>query len=98
MTEPYRILALLLATVLLTACSQRVADITNEETLGTEVSVRGTVVDTVKLGDLSGYTLIDGDGDRIAVASEELPTEGSRTRVTGTLRRAPIIGYYIAVE
>jgi hypothetical protein len=75
----------------------KIADIKNEAHVGQTVTVRGVVQTTIKLGDLSGYTLKD-DTDTIAVSSEQLPKEGATITVTGTLMRDTLFGYYIKVS
>jgi hypothetical protein len=74
-----------------------VSEITaNDDYVGKTVSVAGTVEGTLKIGDISGYTLVDANGDKITVASERLPAEGDKVTVKGILRKGPLgLAYYI---
>jgi RNase P/RNase MRP subunit p29 len=92
------VLFIILVLSLLVGCTQKISDIKNEEYVGKEVSIRGTVQGTIKLGKLSGYTLVDGDGNKIGVSSESLPAEGSTITVKGTLIKGPLLGYYIKAD
>lgn len=65
-----------------------------ENYLGKEITVRGIVENTIKIGDLSGFSLREGDYS-IAVSSKELPAEGKTVTVKGTVMKELIIGYYI---
>ncbi len=62
--------------------------------LGKEVIIRGAVKDSLKLGQLSGYTLTDGNVS-IKVSSKSLPEEGKEITVTGIWTRDTIFGYYL---
>lgn len=88
----------LLALLLLGAGCGTVAikDILNnpDKYMGKEVMVEGTVNNTIKIGSLSGFTLVDGN-DKIAVSSQTLPAEGKRVVVQGTLMKEIFIGNYI---
>lgn len=86
---------LLLALLLLTGCTQNIADIKDEEHIGDTVVVYGTVENVIKIGGLSGYTLRDANGDTIGVSAERLPAEGDKVTVTGVLIKDTIFGYYI---
>jgi len=81
--------------VFFAGCSQSIKDVKTDENIGKVVSVRGTVENTVKIGDLSGYTLRDDSGDTIGVASKALPAEGDTVTAKGELAKAPLLGYYI---
>lgn len=73
-----------------------IADVKSEEYVGETVRVRGEVTGTIKFGSLSGYTLTDKEGDSIMVSSEDLPEEGSKKSVSGTIKKGPLgIGYYL---
>ncbi len=65
--------------------------------LGQEVTVTGTVKDTLKLGQLSGYTLTDGEVV-VKVSSKSLPEEGKNIMVTGVWTRDTIFGYYLLAQ
>ena len=77
-----------------------VEEITNDDSyVGESVSVKGTVKSSFKLGELSGYTLTDKNGDDILVGTARLPAEGDNVIAKGILRKGPLgIGYYIEVE
>ncbi len=77
--------------------TSRIIDIKNEANIGQTVAVKGTVQTTVKIGELSGYTLSDGT-ETIAVSSQQLPQEGETITVRGTLIKDTILGYYIKVN
>lgn len=88
---------LVLALLMLTACTQSIDSIKTEDMIGEDVTVFGNVENTIKIGDLSGYTLTDETGS-IAVQSEALPAEGDSVRVSGVLRRTLLFGYYVEAE
>jgi hypothetical protein len=90
--------ALMIIVVLFTAgCmqSQNIADIKNSDHVGKTVTVSGTVQKTLKIGEISGYTLKDSAGNTIAVSSETLPKEGSSMTVSGVLTKGIVFDYYI---
>lgn len=62
--------------------------------VGKEITVRGTVEETFKLGKLSGYKLTQGDYS-ITVSSETLPAEGKEMNIEGTWIKDSIFGYYL---
>lgn len=64
---------------------------------GKEITVYGTVKDSFKLGQLSGYTLTDGNVS-VKVSSKSLPEEGKEITVTGTWMRDTIFGYYLLAK
>ncbi len=66
---------------------------------GQTITVSGIAEDTVKIGELSGYSLRDPITDeRIAVSSDTLPREGETVRVTGVWVRDSLFGYYLKAE
>ncbi|MBU0532017.1 hypothetical protein KKB44_00830 [Candidatus Micrarchaeota archaeon] len=65
--------------------------------LGEKVLVTGTVKDSFKLGQLSGFTL-EGDNETIFVSSSMLPVEGTEVVVEGTVMQEIIVGYYILAK
>jgi hypothetical protein len=87
------ILSLLLL-VFMTGCTKSIAEIKSEEFIDENVSVKGTVLNTIKLGDLSGYTIQDENKDTIFVSSKSLPAEDSKMTAKGTLKKN-LLGYYI---
>jgi len=74
----------------------KISEILNnpDKYMGKEVMIGGTVSNTIKIGGLSGFTLVDGN-DKIAVSSQTLPAEGKTIVVKGTLMKEIFIGYYI---
>lgn len=91
----YLIITIFLVLFILVGCSQEISDIKNEEYIGEDVIVRGTVNSSIKIGDLSGYSLVDKNDNSIPVSSNSLPTEGETVTVRGTLMKDSIFGYYI---
>ncbi len=99
----YKILILIiLATTMLalTGCTKSIEEITKDDTyLNKKVSVKGTVKDPLKIGKLSGYTIVDKNDKKITIASEELAKEGTTITVKGTLKKGPLgLSYYIDVD
>src|SRR4030042_6227799 len=81
---------------LLTGCiTKNINDIKSEDYLGKQVYVHGTVENTLKIGELSGFTLKDKNGDTIWVRSDSLPKEGSEITVKGVVMKEILVGYYI---
>lgn len=96
MNKKLLIMAILLSVILIGGCVKEIKDVKNDEYLDKEVTIKGTVENTIKIGTLSGYTIVDKNGDKISVASDELPSEGSKKKVSGILKKLPIINtYYI---
>jgi len=87
---------LLLIILILTGCTKSVSEITNDDYVGKTVAVRGVAEAPLKIGQLSGYTLVDANGDKILVGSQRLPAEGDKVIARGTLRKGFGI-YYIEV-
>lgn len=98
MVKKYALLVLLVATLLISGCAQSVAEVKTQENIGEEVRVKGTVDQTLKIGSISGYTLLGEDGERIAVKSDEIPQEGEEITVRGVLQEEILIGYVIVVQ
>ncbi len=92
------IIAMALLVLLVAGCSvQKISEIKNADHVGSDVTVSGTVSKTIKIGDLSGYTLTDETGD-IGVSVARLPAEGDKITVSGVLIKDTIFGYYIKVK
>lgn len=92
------LLCLLLTTLLIYGCKvTTIKDVKNPDFVGKKVTISGTVQNTIKLGGISGYTIKD-DTDTISISSENLPTEGTKTKVTGVLLKDTIFGYYIKAD
>ena len=94
----FKILASLLFILLIIGCTrvQNISDIKTEENIDTQVMVKGIVSSSIKLGDLSGYTIADDTGS-IFVSSDSLPADDSEVIATGILKRT-ILGYYIETK
>lgn len=98
-----RIIPALLVFALLLGCTgiglTKIKDIQDdpESYLGEKVKISGTVYDTLKIGKLSGFRLVDGN-DSITVSSGSLPKEGSEVVVEGTVMKEAFIGYYILAK
>ncbi len=73
-------------------------EVKNEKYVGEEVKVRGTVENSINIGGLSGFTLVEEDGDSILVSSNALPAEGEIVTVNGILKENLLIGYYIQTD
>lgn len=89
------IIILAVLTVLLTACTQPISEIKNDEHIGKTVQVHGIVQGSIKLGQLSAYSLKDESGQTIGVSSQRLPADGDEVTVKGVLLKDTIFGYYI---
>lgn len=74
-----------------------ISDIKNSDYIGKTVKVRGVVENTIKIGSLSGYTLKD-ETESISVSSQNLPKEGDKITVKGTLIKDTLLGFYIKVD
>ncbi len=84
--------------LLIAGCTENIKDIKNTEHVGKTVTVYGTVKNSIKLGPLSGFSLVDSQNDSISVSSDALPAEGDRVTVRGTLIKDTLFGYYIKAE
>ena len=91
-------LAVVLLLLFIAGCTYSIAKIKKPENVGKTVLVRGTVENPIKLGQLSGYTLVDRNGDKISVSSETMPKEGSTVTVKGVLIKDTLLGYYIKAD
>ncbi|MDD5172467.1 MAG: hypothetical protein PHF60_05540 [Candidatus ainarchaeum sp.] len=98
-----KIIYLMLGLVLLFGCilspPLTVKDINDnpEKYLGEKVTVSGIARDSFKLGELSGFTLEDGNSS-IFVSSDMLPAEDKNVTVSGTVMKEVIVGYYILAK
>jgi hypothetical protein len=98
-----KLFAIVLVSVLLFGCSgigtTPLEDLNDnpKDFAGKEVTVHGTVTNTIKIGQLSGYTLIDEEGHGIRVSSASLPAEGKEITITGMFVQDSLFGYYIQV-
>lgn len=92
------IFSVLIIALLFTCCvSTSIEDVKTADNVGKKVTVRGTVENSIKIGELSGYTLKDESGT-IRISSESLPEEGTTKTVSGTLIKDTLFGYYIKVN
>ena len=73
---------------------QSIAEINNETYLGKVVTVRGIVVNNVKIGVISGYRLKDDTGS-IPISSQILPPVNSTVTVTGNIYQTRFFGLVI---
>lgn len=73
-----------------------ISDIKHTDLLGKTVTVRGRVVNNVKIGRISGYRLNDSS-DSIPISSQNLAKINTTVTVTGTLLNSSYFGYYIQV-
>jgi len=89
------VLAILGLLLTVTACSRDIEDVKDDTLIDQKVTIRGYVGESVKIGAFSGYTLHDDTGS-IAVVTDDLPKDGSRVTVRGTLKK--LFVYYIEVE
>lgn len=66
--------------------------------VGEKITVSGTVENVVKIGSLSGYSLVDENGNKIVVSSQALPAENTKKTVTGVYMHDTIFGYYLKAQ
>ncbi|MFW6024768.1 MAG: hypothetical protein ACOCRX_00345 [Candidatus Woesearchaeota archaeon] len=91
-----KLIIILFLSILISGCiSQSIEDIKTEDNIGENVMVSGTVTNSIKIGDFSGYRIEDKNGDTIGIVSDDIPQEGEEITVRGTLSRDTIFGYYI---
>lgn len=76
---------------------QTIVNIINPAYIGSIVSIEGTVIGTIQIGILSGFTISDGT-ETIKVSSKSLPQEGDKLKVSGRLIKDFFYGYYIEVN
>lgn len=99
-----KLYAALLVSLLLFGCmgigETKITDLKNnpDKYAGEKITVSGTVENTVKLGQLSGYSLVDENGNKITVSSQALPAEGSKKTVSGIYMRDSLFGYYLKAQ
>lgn len=94
-----KILILFMLALFLTGCAtQQIKDIKNEEHIGEQVRVHGTVSSVISLGPVSGFLLKDKNGDEIAVGAKDLPAKGDELTVSGVLLKDSIFQYYIKID
>ena len=93
------LISLLIVSLFLSGCvPQDIKDIKNEEHIGKQVIVHGTVTSVISLGPLSGFILEDRNGDTISVSTKDLPAKGEEITVTGILIKDSIFQYYIKMN
>ncbi len=69
-----------------------------QDFVGKEVTVHGTVENTVKIGSISGYSLTDENENSIRVSSASLPAEGKEITISGVFMKDSLFGYYLQVS
>lgn len=82
----------------LTGCATyTVEEITQDDSyVGETVRVPGTVTTSLKIDGISGYSLLDENGDAILVSTQDLPAEGKQVTTKGVLKKGPLdLGFYI---
>jgi hypothetical protein len=91
---------ILVAVILFPGCVTSVKEIRDnpDKYIGETVTVEGTASSSIKIGKLSGFTLVQDDGSKIAVSSENLPKDDSRVTVTGVVMKDTIFGIYILAK
>lgn len=96
---PVSIILLFALIVIISGCNMTISieDVKDSDHVGKTVTISGTVQDTIKLGELSGYTIKDATGT-MGISSQSLPKEGTNIRVTGTLVKDTLPGYYIKAD
>jgi hypothetical protein len=96
------IVLLAIALIAVACIPLAVSDVTKapDNYLDQKITVSGTVQNTVKLGDLSGYTLQDpAQSDAvIKVSAKRLPAEGDKITVKGLWTHDSLFGYYLKAE
>jgi len=80
----------------MTACTTSIADVKIQDNVGKKVTVSGTVEGSLKLGEISGYTLKDDSGS-IFISSNNLPDDGTKKTIRGLLEKN-LIGYYVETK
>jgi len=92
------IISLLFAIIFISGCmATTIKNVKNPDYIGKTVAISGTVQNTIKIGELSGFTIKD-ETDTIGVSSDNLPAEGNKITVRGILMRDTLLGYYIKVD
>ena len=89
---------IVLSLLFVVGCTTSIDEVKSEDYIGKTVSVKGEVTNTIKFGELSGYTLEDDTGVSIGISTKELPKEGETITVTGTLMKDTLFGYYVLVN
>ena len=101
MKKTYLILAVLAVFIILSGClgAMTVTQLKENASkyLGEKVTVQGTVSNSTKIGELSGFSLSDGTNS-ILVASQNLPANDAKVVVRGTLMSEVLIGNYILAD
>jgi uncharacterized protein YcfL len=94
------LLLILLVAVFLVGCTSSIQDIKEnpDKYVGETISVKGISSASVKLGQLSGFTLTEKSGSKISVSSENLPKDGSDVKVKGVVMKDSLFGVYILAK
>ena len=75
--------------------TQTIKAVKIQDNVDKEVAVKGKVVESVKIGSISGYLLKDINNDTIYVSSSEIPADSKEVVAKGVLKKKPVVGYYI---
>jgi uncharacterized protein YcfL len=94
------LLMILLVAVFLVGCTTSIKDIKDnpDKYMGESVIVKGVSSASIKIGQLSGFTLTEKDGSKISVSSEELPKDGDKVSVKGVVMKDTLFGVYILAK
>jgi hypothetical protein len=94
----FLLIFILSASMFISGCAvDSIENIKNDDKIGEQVTIRGTVKESVKIGEFSGY-LLEDDTASIGIYSDSLPAEGDVVTVKGVLLKDNIFGYYVRVE
>jgi hypothetical protein len=90
----------LLVVLFLAGCSASVKEIKDnpDDYIGKTVSLTGTASASIKIGQLSGFTLTQKDGSKISISSETLPKDGNNVYVKGVVMKDSLFGTYILAK
>jgi PBP1b-binding outer membrane lipoprotein LpoB len=94
------LLMILLAAVFLVGCTTSIQDIKDnpDKYMGETVTVKGTSSASIKIGQLSGFTLTDKEGSKIPVSSTDLPNDGDKVSVRGVVMKDTLFGVYLLAK
>jgi outer membrane lipopolysaccharide assembly protein LptE/RlpB len=94
------LLILAVLAVFLAGCGTQIKDIKDnpDDYIGETVTVKGVSSASIKIGQLSGFTLTQDDGSKISISSTELPKDDSKIRVKGVVMKDTLFGVYILAK
>lgn len=95
-----RIMILALVLLMLSGCASKIGDIMDDPKSYSEkdVTLKGTVVNAIKLGSFSGFTLDDGTGKTFVSWDGSIPKEGDEVTVRGTVVTKEFFGERVFIE